>query len=104
MDESYEIRLARPGSHWRDALYWGFIAIQLYRLGRIVPVWMSGAPERYPWEYQGRLLDTITMVCIMGAVLLGKRSAAERRYGGAAYWVLIGAALIAVAVDIRWRP
>ena len=87
----------------QDQLTLLLIAAVLVRLAVIVPPWVTGTPPAYPWQYEGRLLFTITIVGILGAVLLAKRPVFHTSRGKIAYWLSLGGAIAAMVVDAVGR-
>ena len=102
--ESMTNRPVRIAIRGHDQLTLLLIAIVLVRLALIVPRWVAGTPPTYPWQYEGRLLFTITMVGILGATLLAKRPVSHTSRGKIAYWLLLGGAIGAMVVDALVRP
>lgn len=62
--------------------------------------WTQGAPPAYPHQYESRLLSSLTLISIMGALLVTR----SRRYytssGRVLCWLLLAVAAVALAVQV----
>lgn len=82
------------------ALYWALIAFVVFRVLWITPAWVMGTPPAYPGEFQARLLGSIPIVGIMGALLVAQSPVRGSTRGRLAYWALLGVAWVGIALEL----
>jgi hypothetical protein len=76
------------------------IGWQLVWLGQVVPGWIRGAPPAYPGQYVGRLLNAVTGVGIVVAVLVSQSASFKTSRGRFVYWFCFAIAMASLAAQV----
>jgi uncharacterized membrane protein len=72
-------------------------------LGTLVPRWFRGEPAIYPYQYETRLLSTITGVGLLSAVLVVKSKSINSTRRVMLHHLLLGIAVAAMVTEMFIR-
>jgi hypothetical protein len=78
---------------WVTAFSATLIGIQLLRFALVLPDWIRDDAPAYPGQYEGRLLNSITTVGILAAVIISRSTVFKTAAGRLGYWLLLGSGL-----------
>jgi hypothetical protein len=82
------------------ALCWLLIAVELLRVVPALSRWIEGAAPAYPGQYESRLLNAVSGVSLMGALLIALSARYRTSVGRLVYWSLLGCSLLALVAQM----
>lgn len=86
------------------SMFWilcvALIGVELLRLVQIVPGWAGGHAPAYPGQYLHRLLNALSGIGLLGAVLVGQSSLRSTPRGRVAFWGLLAVAVAALVGQV----
>jgi hypothetical protein len=76
------------------------ISYHVWRMIAIAPDWLSGIPQRYPGQYQDRLLGTGGSISLLVAVLINTTAFGRTARGRTAALTLLVVSLGMLAIQV----